>query len=104
MPASNFIAVPVPLFDKLVHFLFYLVFILSLLWSASLNNLTLKRIVLFAILVIAYGFIIEIIQGQFCTTRFFEWWDVFSNTIATILGGSSVWIFQQRFSKNYINR
>jgi VanZ family protein len=84
--------VPVTDFDKLIHFTMYFGFTLTLLWSL-LTKQNLHNKYLMAILTCAsYGLLMECVQGLFCTYRFFEWWDAFSNAAgAAGAGGLTYW-------------
>lgn len=97
LPNGYFPRMPVTNFDKMVHITLYFILITSLLWSASAQTLTVKKVIVFSVLVILYGFTIEIIQETFCINRHFEWWDVFSNSLGTIIGS----IFVQKILINF---
>ena len=72
--------------DKVVHFLFYLVFVV--LWSLALKRYFLKikydlLIVAFAII---FGIIIEVLQGVFTKSREADFYDVVANSLGAIVG------------------
>jgi VanZ family protein len=68
--------------DKLVHFLLY--FFLTVFWLLAYPKLWDKRL-RFILLVIAWGILIEIIQGL-VPERSPELWDAVANTIGGVTG------------------
>ena len=75
-------AIKVPYKDKLVHFTFYLMFVI--LWSLFFKNSKYNYKILFA--AIGYGIAMEICQKLFTTTRSADVFDVTANTIGAIVG------------------
>ncbi len=81
MPGKYFPHVSVSNFDKGVHFTMYFCFTTTLLWSTYFHewkNAAIKSFFIAAL----FGFSMEIIQlltFEFAH-RYFEWWDVFSNS------------------------
>lgn len=70
--------------DTLAHFVFYFVLVyLHLQWKKSSTNIS--KLIILSISII-YGFSIEIIQGTLILGRFFDVFDVLTNTIGSILG------------------
>ena len=69
--------------DKIIHFMFYFVFVF--LWGNAFtkNSKTFFKVFVFAIL---YGIIIEIFQGVFTETRSADFFDVLANTFGALLG------------------
>lgn len=70
--------------DTIAHVVFYSVLVfLHLKWKSSSN-----LIVIFQILIISivYGFLIEVIQGTLILGRFYDLFDVLSNSIGSVFG------------------
>jgi len=90
MPSNNIPKIKIPNVDKGVHVFFYLV--LSILMSYGWKNQelfsSLRRSMLFKILMIAsaYGFLIETMQGLFTADRQFDMLDVAANATGAALG------------------
>lgn len=71
--------------DKVVHFGMY--FILQLLFMRyDSSEVKGKNKVIIFILVVSYGFIIELIQGYFLVDRFFENYDIIANITGALMG------------------
>ena len=82
--------------DKVVHFMFYFVFVF--LWYRFLvykNEGGFKNLSLIAIVAIALGGCIEVAQDAFTQNRHAELSDFFANTIGAIFG----LLFSNRFLK-----
>ena len=76
-------SIPIENKDKIVHFLFYFIFVL--LWNLSQHKKTTIKIISILIVAIFYGAIIEILQG-FTATRTADFFDFFANTLGAVLG------------------
>jgi VanZ family protein len=72
--------------DKIVHFLFYLVFVV--LWSfANVKSyLKMKYDLLIVVFAIFYGIIIEVLQSVLTKTREADLYDAFANSLGAIVG------------------
>lgn len=72
--------------DKIVHFLFYLVFVV--LWSfANVKSyLKMKYDLLIVVFAIFYGIIIEVFQSVLTKTREADLFDAFANSLGAIVG------------------
>lgn len=72
-----------PFKDKVVHFIFYFVFVV--LWSFSLKDKTsnFKNKTLF--IAVFYGIIIEVLQYALTTNRAADIYDVLANTLGALL-------------------
>lgn len=70
--------------DTIAHVLFYSVLIFLMLKWILPNQISTYSILFFT--TISYGFVIEIIQGAIIPGRFFDSFDVLSNSIGAILG------------------
>ena len=84
--------------DKIVHFMFYFVFVFLwfsyLLYKKKPTNLTLILLVLFSI---AMGILIELAQGYLTTTRQADIYDVLANS----LGSFVAFLIMKTRMKNY---
>ncbi len=92
---DNFNKVPflnIPNFDKIVHYILYL--LLSITFYASIyKNTTLNKkqqITITFILIVSYGIVMEVLQYYFTSTRNAEMFDVLANTLGCI---SDIFIF-----------
>lgn len=86
LPESNLIGI-----DKVVHFIFY--FILCFLYTSVFNvQQSIRMILLIAFVCIAYGFLIECIQGLFLQDRFFDLYDVVANSMGAIIASAYFFI------------
>lgn len=65
--------------DKIVHFIFYFLFVY--LWSKAFNN---KKNFLILCIAISYGIIIEILQEVVTQSRNFDYFDILANTIGAV--------------------
>ena len=72
--------------DKLVHFLFYLIFVV--LWSLAKKQtcFKIKYSLLIVVIAIVFGIIIEILQGVLTKTRQADFYDVVANSLGAIVG------------------
>ncbi len=72
-------------FDKIVHFISY--FALTLSWFFALQTLVKKRKnkVIIVLSIIAYGIIIEALQGGMTTHRQADIYDILANSIGVLL-------------------
>ncbi len=71
--------------DKWVHLFFYFMFALLLLnaWQHAGSFIIKAAIVL--LFCIAFGFMIEVLQEKYTTTRQFEWLDLFFDSVGAII-------------------
>jgi VanZ family protein len=78
----------IPNFDKIVHFIFYLLLSISLYTSLNRNTLIKKsdQVIINLVLVISYGLIIEMLQYYLTSNRQAEIFDVIANTLGCISG------------------
>jgi VanZ family protein len=74
--------IKVPYKDKLVHFTFYLMFVL--LWSLFFRQSKYNYKILFA--AISYGIVMELCQHLFTTKRTADVLDVLANTTGAVVG------------------
>jgi VanZ family protein len=69
--------------DKLVHFIFYFVFVF--IWSKSIIHKDLKKVLLILGFAIFLGCTIEVLQENFTLHRSFDWYDILANTIGAMV-------------------
>lgn len=80
----------IPYLDKLVHFTFYLVFVLlgCLAFNLNENKIKLtKGLLILIICAVLYGLIIEALQDVLPVDRSAELLDILANTIGALVGG-----------------
>lgn len=70
--------------DKIQHAIAY--FTLTLFWLLAVGKSQKKRLVI-CVLCILYGIIIEVLQRQLTTYRFFDYADMLANGIGALLAG-----------------
>ena len=85
--------------DKLIHISAYLLISISWLLSFKEKAKTLKVNSLIFISILAYGIIIEVIQGVFTNYRQFDFFDILANLVGIII---AFMIFFKGFRKNHI--
>ncbi|SEI99241.1 VanZ like family protein [Flavobacterium terrigena] len=68
--------------DKVVHFIFYFIFVYF--WTKSLKNKTLNYILTVLFLALVMGISIEFMQESFTLHRTFDWYDILANSIGAI--------------------
>ena len=78
--------VDVPGKDKLVHFLFYLVFVIFWSFAKVKSYFNLKYDFIIVLFAIVYGIIIEVLQSVLTQTREADIYDVFANSLGAITG------------------
>lgn len=72
--------------DKIVHFLFYLIFVI--LWGLTKKQsyFKIKYDLLIVLIAIVYGIIIEVLQGVLTVTRQADYYDALANSLGAFLG------------------
>ena len=68
--------------DKVVHFIFYFVFVYF--WTISLQNKRLNYVLIILFLALIIGVSIEFLQENFTSNRTFDWYDILANSIGAI--------------------
>ena len=68
--------------DKVVHFIFYFVFVYF--WAKSLKNKQLNYLLIILFSAITIGISIEFLQENFTHNRTFDWYDILANSIGAI--------------------
>lgn len=95
--APNVPKLSFPFKDKVVHFIFYFVWVFT--WSKSIRNSAIKLYVVILIGAILMGICIEFMQENCTMHRTFDYYDILANT----LGALSAFIFFVTFyNKNRI--
>lgn len=92
--------VNIPGNDKVVHFLFYLVFVV--LWSLAKwqSYFKIKYDLLILVLAIIYGIIIEVLQGVLTQTREADFYDALANSLGAVVGFIGLYCVKNKiFSK-----
>lgn len=77
--------------DKVVHFIFYFVFVFFWTKSLKIKNLNYLLIVLF--LAVTTGITIEFLQENYTNHRTFDWYDILANSI----GAFASFIYVKKF-------
>lgn len=72
--------------DKVVHFLFYLVFVIFWSLAKKQSYFKINYSLLIVIIAIVFGIIIEILQGVLTKTRQADFYDVVANSLGAIVG------------------
>ncbi|MGB1205613.1 MAG: VanZ family protein [Chitinophagales bacterium] len=92
----------IPHIDKLVHAFCHFIIIILLLLDSQSRLYHYKNSIIIAISIsFLYGFLIEIIQKLFITTRFFEISDIFANIIGSF---TALFIFHFFFSPQKLKK
>lgn len=87
LPATNGPKITVPFFDKIVHALVYILFIIVwLFYFRSIRKVSKRIYVLVSIALFIYGIVIEVLQGSYIATRTQDNWDIVANTIGIFIG------------------
>jgi VanZ family protein len=83
--------------DKIVHFIFYLVFTLLLYKDYKVKTGSIKKAFVYAFATaVSYGIIIEICQGLFTDGRNADSMDVLANTSGSAFAILMLWLRQKR--------
>ncbi len=77
--------------DKVVHFIFYFVFVYF--WTKSIKNKNLNYLLMVLFLAITTGITIEFLQENYTSHRTFDWYDILANT----LGAIACFIYVKKF-------
>ena len=72
--------------DKVVHFLFYLVFVIFWSLAKKQSYFKINYSLLIVVIAIVFGIIIEILQGVLTKTRQADFYDVVANSLGAIVG------------------
>jgi len=79
-------SIPIPNKDKIIHFIFYFVFVV--LWSSYRKSFdyTKKEGIVILVIGIGFGIVMELLQGVFTTTRTADIQDALANSIGAFIG------------------
>ncbi|PDH51146.1 MAG: hypothetical protein CND00_03640 [Cryomorphaceae bacterium MED-G14] len=69
--------------DKLIHFIIYLIFVISWGFVFNIKNLSLIRLLLFSII---FGITLEFLQDLLPFGRYFNFYDILANMAGVIIG------------------
>jgi VanZ family protein len=75
--------VSIPSKDKYAHFVFY--FILTLSWMLSFKEVDNKFLFKIMGIIVMYGIIIEVLQGEFTVSREADVYDVLANSLGVFV-------------------
>ena len=94
MTLRNLPEVKLSFADKIFHFLAYSLFTILryLAFSFSLNLKEKKAILNAVILAVSFGMILEVLQGTVTTTRAFDVYDAFANTLGALIASLIIWL------------
>jgi VanZ family protein len=68
--------------DKIVHFIFYFIFVYF--WAKSLKNKNVNSIIIIIFFALLIGVLIEFLQVNITHNRTFDWYDILANVIGTL--------------------
>ena len=74
--------IPFENIDKIIHFVFYFVFVF--LWIMSLKHISLRYFLIVLFIAIVLGISIEFLQENFTQNRAFDWYDIVANALGAI--------------------
>ncbi len=77
--------------DKVVHFIFYFVFVYF--WTKSLKKTSFNYILIILVLALIMGISIEFLQENLTLHRTFDWYDILANSI----GAMASFIYVKKF-------
>ena len=94
MTLKNLPEVKLSFADKIFHFLAYSLF--TILWyfafSMSLKFEKRKAILTAAVFAILFGIVLEVLQGTITTSRAFDVYDAFANSMGAIVASFIIWL------------
>ena len=87
--------------DKVVHFLFYLVFVIFWSLAKKQSYFKINYSLLIVIIAIVFGIIIEILQGVLTKTRQADFYDVVANSLGAIVGCVVLFCVKNKFFNKF---
>ena len=90
--------VPIENIDKIIHFVFYFVFVF--LWIKSINPISIYYFLIVVLIAIILGITIEFLQEKFTQNRVFDWYDILANSMGAITSFILVKSYQSIQNKN----
>jgi VanZ family protein len=79
---SGLPAVSIKNIDKIIHFVFYFVFVF--LWIKSIKPISINYFLMVLFIAIIFGIGIEFLQEKFTQNRIFDWYDIVANSLGAI--------------------
>jgi VanZ family protein len=80
--ASDLPTVSIKNIDKIIHFVFYFVFVF--LWIKSIKPISMYYFLIVVVIAIIIGISIEFLQEKFTQNRIFDWYDIIANSLGAI--------------------
>ena len=74
--------IPIENIDKIIHFIFYFVFVF--LWIKSIKHISLRYFLIVLFMALCIGISIEFLQDKFTKNRAFDWYDIVANILGAI--------------------
>ncbi len=74
--------IPIKNIDKIIHFVFYFIFVF--LWIKSLKHISLRYFIIVLFIALCLGISIEFLQEKFTENRAFDWYDIVANSLGAI--------------------
>lgn len=74
--------IPFENIDKIIHFVFYFVFVF--LWIMSLKHISLRYFLIVLFIALLLGISIEFLQEKYTKNRAFDWYDIVANALGAI--------------------
>lgn len=90
--------VPIENIDKIIHFVFYFVFVF--LWIKSINPISIYYFLIVVLIAIILGITIEFLQEKFTQNRVFDWYDILANSMGAITSFILIKSYQSIQNKN----
>lgn len=87
--------------DKIVHFLFYFVFVVLWSFATVKSYLNIKYDLLIVAFAILYGIIIEVLQSVLTKTREADLYDMFANSLGAIVGFIGFFVVKNKIFNKY---
>ncbi|WP_353168072.1 VanZ family protein [Flavobacterium sp.] len=91
-------SIPIENLDKIIHFIFYFVFVF--LWIMSFKNISLRYFLIVLFIALLLGISIEFLQKNYTKNRAFDWYDIVANTLGAITGFILVKYYHKTQNKN----
>jgi VanZ family protein len=96
--ASGLPTVSIKNIDKIIHFVFYFVFVF--LWIKSIKPISIYYFLMVVLIAIILGISIEFLQEKFTQNRVFDWYDIIANSLGAITSFIIVKSYQSIQNKN----
>jgi VanZ family protein len=87
--------------DKIVHFLFYFVFVVLWSFATVKSYLNIKYDLIIVAFAILYGIIIEVLQSVLTKTREADLYDMFANSLGAIVGFIGFFVVKNKIFNKY---